>query len=476
MNKIHIETLGCRLNQDESEGTAFSFLNNNFSVDQETVTAKTPVSSDTILCILNTCTVTAKAEQKARRIIRLLLKIYPEAVILVTGCYAELRSEEIKAIDKNRVCTLPGTKKFVLSAISYNMNKGELSVEKNLFNIASLEAFIAKTISIPTKKEEPFTLFAPVFEKHSRSSLKIQDGCNNNCAFCTIHQARGKSVSLNVEELVRRAKKLESNGSKEIVLTGVNLSQYADLSGEKIKDFADLLSSLLENTQKVKFRISSFYPQCVTPKLCEVLKNPRIQPFFHLSVQSGSDSILKAMNRPYTAERVLNAVNLLRKSMNNPFISCDIIAGFPGETEENFEETKQMCEKAKFSWIHAFPYSIRPNTEAAVMKNQISDEIKTQRVAWLTQNAVENKIEYVNSFAEKNLSCIVENSRSLSLSALNKNISRQKVHAVTDNMLHVEFESESIIPSGTEVLVKITECLEESIKNGSELDCKAALI
>ena len=164
--------------------------------------------------------------------------------------------------------------------------------------------------------------------------MKIQDGCNNSCAFCKIHYARGNSVSIPVEEAVQRAVLLEENGAEEIVLTGVNLSQYeSDSSSSEKINFAKLLKLLIEKTSRVTFRISSFYPQSITEELCSVLSNDRVQPFFHLSIQSGSDNILRKMNRPYGADVVVNAVKMLRSAKNNPFISCDIIAGFPSEIQ-----------------------------------------------------------------------------------------------------------------------------------------------
>ena len=223
---IHFETLGCRLNQDESEGAARCFSNAGFVSDMIPVTAKTEISDSVVLSIINTCTVTGKAEQKARRIIRLLLEKFPASVLVVTGCYAELDGPLIRQINPERICILSGTKKFMLSRIAEEAAGGVLDAQKNLLTQSNVQAFIdecsKKEVSATLNK---FTLFTPVFEKHSRSSLKIQDGCNNNCSFCRIHLARGKSVSLDVKDVLERAKDLEAHGAVEIVLTGLNLSQ-----------------------------------------------------------------------------------------------------------------------------------------------------------------------------------------------------------------------------------------------------------
>ena len=489
---IHFETLGCRLNQDETEGAARSFANNGFKTDLELLTAKAPVDENTILCMINTCTVTGKAEQKARRIIRLMLQKFPKAPVIVTGCYAELDKAEIKAMDENRISVLAGTKKYILSKIAQAITAdGPLSYEKGLLSAASLDDFIQKnygnidSTTVPEAKRsgitapsasrnlDMFSLYTPVFEKHSRSSLKIQDGCNNECAFCRIHLARGKSISLDVPTVVSRVKELEERGMAEVVLTGVNLSQYRDIDADGNRtDFALLLKTLLENTSSIKFRISSFYPQHITPSLCEVLKDPRVQPFFHLSIQSGSDRILKAMRRPYDRQCVLTAASLLRKAKDNPFISCDIIAGFPGESEEDFKETEKICREVDFAWIHAFPFSPRPGTPAYTMKPQIPERIKDERVKWLTQAAVDGKCAYIESFIGKEMDAIVENNRS-------QRLGREEgktIHCVTGNFLHVQCSSEKELPSGSVIRIRITALDRASILGGKETEATGEIV
>ena len=198
-----------------------------------------------------------------------MLEKFPEATLIVTGCYAELDGDEIACLNPDRICILPGEKKSILSKIAEEAADGELSVEKNLFTKENLQKFIQRGLSKNISALNKFTLFTPVFEKHSRSSLKIQDGCNNNCSFCRIHLARGKAVSLGVKDAVSRARELEAEGAVEIVLTGVNLSQYAGKKEDGgIASFSELLSALIAGTSKVKFRVSSFYPQHVTEQLC----------------------------------------------------------------------------------------------------------------------------------------------------------------------------------------------------------------
>lgn len=492
---IHFETLGCRLNQDETEGAARVFSISGFIPDMEAVMARTEVNERVLLSIINTCTVTSKAEQKARRLMRLMAEKYPKAPVLVTGCYAELDIEEICNVVPGRICVLPGSKKFLLSQIAKEMAEGELSVDKGLFNLENLSSFISKKVVefenvnqrslSPVAKEnstssltpalDSFTLYTPLFEKHSRASIKIEDGCNNNCAYCRIHLARGKAVSLDVEKVVERVKDLEKQGAREVVFTGVNLSQYAGLKSDGGRaSFNELLKILLAETSRIKFRVSSFYPQHITPELCETLKDERVQPSFHLSIQSGSDRILDLMKRPYKVESVLRAARLLREAKGNPFISCDIIAGFPGEMEEDFEETRKMCNEIQFGWIHAFPFSPRPGTAAYTMKPQIPERIKDERVKWLTQTAIQGKLDYIKSYQGKVLSAIVENSRS----QRRQESKKRTLHAVTENFLHVECvlsdEEQTYVP-GSVVYVKLLEPLEENIRGGKEIECTGIL-
>lgn len=469
---VHFETLGCRLNQDESEGAAHCFFYHNFSVSMESLTSKSQVSEETFLCVVNTCTVTGKAEQKARRVIRLCLEKCPYAFVIVTGCYAQRSSLEIKSICPEKILTVPGTKKHILSLIAAYFEKKEITFD-------SLKNFIDECIADKNSdlSKNHFVLYTPHFEKHSRASIKIQDGCNNNCSFCAIHFARGKSISLDVKTVTERVKEIEDSGVNEIVFTGVNLSQYKGLAEENIYyDFARLLEHLLKNTKHVYFRISSFYPQYVTKELCDVIKNERVQPFFHLSVQSGSNEILKNMNRPYTREDVLNAVKLLRTARPEIFISCDIIAGFPGESEKDFEDTKDLCLKADFSFVHAFPFSPRKGTAAYSMKNQVADEVKTKRNAWLNDFAFNAKCRYISSFVGKTFNAITELSRSLRnktpLLAKDKYI----IHCVTSNYIHCEFVSSSPIVQGSLVRVKILSVKEDSIRSGSETEAMAELV
>jgi len=472
MFSVLLETLGCRLNQTESESLAFIFAKYGFSVIKredmeggrekhaklETKKIAKQLSMEhnggckrnyPRLCIVNTCTVTSKAEQKARRIIRLLLKTYEEAIVLVTGCYAELEAEKIEDMGERVVC-FSGKKKDLLihlpqylkkhcehasNAPSYEYEKARKNdldlvaqLKHSLLSFKAEYANNADTLLQASCKPELLTLhsssspfphslqlqnahFTPLFALstiefmfHSRATLKVQDGCNNACSFCRIRLARGKSVSLETREAMRRIKEIEEKGAAEVVITGVNLSQYKDDD----KDFSHLLHLLLDATSHIRIRISSLYPESITPSFLSIVEDERICPHFHLSIQSGSNKILARMGRRYTQERVFEAVGDLRKVKKRPFIGCDIIAGFPEESEEDFLMTMEMCRILQLPGVHAFPFSPRPGTIAASMQGKVSERIAKERVSTLNAIAEKNYKAYLDSFDGKTLFAVVE--------------------------------------------------------------------
>lgn len=391
-----IATLGCRLNQTESEAIGRHLTDEGWNVSFCPVTAADGVMMDVSLVVVNTCAVTQKAEQKARRGIRLLLEKCPRSRVVVTGCYAALSKAEIESIDP-RIEVIP----------------------KN--EVASLGLHIIDSF--------PYT---DTFIAHSRASLKVQDGCNGNCSFCTIHIARGKSVSLSVDEAIRRAQEIEARGYKEIALTGVNLGQWRGGAGQAL---SYLLRSLLSETDHLYFRLSSLHPDVIDDEFCRVVSNERIRPHFHLSVQSGSDKILKAMNRPYTRKAVLDAAALLRGVKDNPFLACDIIAGFPGESDEDATDTMSLCRECGFAHIHAFPFSPRPGTTAYSMRPYVPQSVAGQRVRSLEEMSKKGMMEYVAKCTGNVYSAIVEKSKMGD--ANDAQASTTSVRAVTENFLHV---------------------------------------
>ncbi len=459
METIHFETLGCKLNQIETESLAHAFSEAGFSVEigrESGAGSETPESGlvylpvRTIsLNIINTCTVTGKAEQKARRLIRLLLKKHPEAPVLVTGCYAEVERETIGAIDP-RVCVFPGSRKGELADLPLFLSN-QITLHPEAPLLAILSWFCSRAVQ--TEGTDPlsadtFRLATDNFLFHSRASIKIQDGCNNHCSYCRIRLARGKAVSLAPEEVIRRIIKIENANWAEVILSGVNLSQYRSSDG----DFADLLHRILAETAKIAIRVSSLYPERIDETILPLLAHERIRPHFHLSVQSGSDRILSAMRRPYTAETVYRTAERLRTIKENPFLACDIITGFPGETEDDFAQTVKMCTDIGFAWIHAFPFSPRPGTEAWSMKPRIPERTAGERIAVLTALAEKNHTRYSEYWNGRELQGIVE-----------QGPSGAPVTVLTANYLSLRVGSGnspsgylSSVPRGTEVRIKCT--------------------
>lgn len=475
MCTIRIETLGCRLNQIESEAIASLFTDNGFSVSMEGVTSSSKPDATTLLVIINTCAVTQKAEQKARRLIRLNLKKYNNASVLVTGCYAQLSKVEIEKIDK-RIIVLGGQVKSRISKIPQILK--DIS-SKNFKPLVFNELIKESVLSLPPLKtgypENSFKLSTTALLAHSRASLKIQDGCNNACSYCTIHIARGHSVSLDVNTVIERVKALEAAAYDEVVLTTINISQYKGLYKEEGKneqyyDFVQLLEKLLDSSSTIIFRISSLYPQIVTDEFCSVIKDKRVRPHFHISVQSGSNKILSLMKRQYKREAVIQACNKIRMAKPEAFIACDIITGFPGETDEDFIQTYELCRACNFTWIHAFPFSERPGTAACSMKPKIPQVISGERARKLTELAIANKIEYIKTFAGQKLTAVVEKEVSKASQA------PYIYHCMTENFIHCQLLSQKPLQTNKAVDIKILEPLTDRIKKGGEIEALASVL
>lgn len=494
MNVI-IQTLGCRLNQIESESIAKFFSDNKFDVSLIPITASSKINSDVVVCVVNTCSVTQKSEQKARRLIRLLLEKFPSACVMITGCYAELSKNSLLEMSE-RVAVLPGKKKSRMKAaadfLQAEFFEKKIGIPQEKFFAKEFAHKIQSQIfdapqENPNLAEATFSLATENFLAHSRASIKIQDGCNCNCSYCAIKNARGKSVSLDATDVIERVVSLEKSGQAEVVFTGVNVAQYTSTYGGKKIDFADLILILLEKTQKICFRVSSIWPTFVTDKFCHAISNDRVMPHFHLSVQSGSDRILSAMHRSYTARDVLDAVNKIRAVKKEPFLACDIIAGFPGETEEDFSDTVALMRDCNFSSIHAFPFSARPNTDAFEMKPKVPQNISSGRVEKLIEIAKENKLAYINSFSGKTVNAVAESfhgqknvlfmKNNFADSASTSFANQKIIHAVTENFLHCKIICKDKIPShGEKITVKIISPISDCIANGTEYDVSAEFI
>lgn len=382
-------TFGCKLNQLETEAIADAFARAGF------VLVPFPEPSD--ICVFNTCTVTGKAEQKARREIRLALRANPDAVVIVTGCYAEIESETVAALAP-RTVILPGSVKDRLLGYAKALNEAAADGFDLLETARVLAARSRGEPGDPFAFEPSDTVF------RSRASLKIEDGCDNACAYCRVTLARGKSRSLAAAEVVARARRLEARGMAEIVLSGVNLSQYR--SGDL--DFPGLLELLVAETDTTAFRVSSYEPDKVDDRFIRAFIHPRVRPHLHLAAQSGSNATLVSMGRGYGAKAILSAVRRAREARNDPFLAADIILGFPGETESDFAQTWELLETADFAWIHAFPFSPRPGTRAATMVPRIPERVTFERAKRVATLAASGKARYIARWAGKTVEAVME--------------------------------------------------------------------
>ncbi|MDR3138897.1 MAG: radical SAM protein [Treponema sp.] len=411
MLPFSIYTLGCKLNQLESEAVAGAFARRGFPVVSWDGAGEEPC-----ILVLNTCTVTSKAEQKARRLIRNVLRARPLSCLIITGCYAQLEAAVLESLredlggDQNRFFILSGTRKgnllelpqFILDASGgLEACSGRLYSEPE-FLPSLIQAWYEGKKTLP--RPDPFCFVPGDFLFHSRAFLKIQDGCDRRCSYCRVSLARGPGVSLAAEAALALLRDLEARGYGEAVLTGVNIHLYR--SGGL--DLGKLLGYLLDNTKKIALRLSSTEPEGLKDDFIKVLENPRIRPHFHLSLQSGSPRVLERMRRPYTPEAVERGIGLLRSLRGDPFLACDIIAGFPGETPEDFEKTYEFCRRIGFSWIHPFPYSRRPGTEAYGFQGAVPEREAVLRVNRLLGLAREGRRAYISRWMGKQVDAVIE--------------------------------------------------------------------
>lgn len=386
--KVFIFTLGCRVNQCESEAVAESFAKRNHEILKS--------YNDADLTIVNTCTVTSKAEQKARREIRLFAKQSP---VLVTGCYAQVNPKEIEELSDN-VVVLPLMRKPELLGLSAFLDEhGDMDI------LTAIREFAKE------RREGYGGLFdfAPSqFSYHSRSYLKIQDGCDNNCGFCRVHIARGPSRSLDADEVVMRALEIEKKGYHEIVLTGVNLTMY-DHTG---RGLGGLLQKLLCSVgPDMRFRLSSLEPDHIDDLLLEQLKDRRMQPYFHIPIQSAADRVIKRINRTYDSSHLEYVISTLRQIKDDPFLACDIITGLPAEGDEEFEITRSFLERHGFALMHVFPFSPRPDTALYRAKDRVPENIRDERAQILRDLSAKLNRTYTERQVGKEAEIILEGRR-----------------------------------------------------------------
>lgn len=355
--RVSFHTLGCKLNFSESSTLAREFE----ACGYERVGANEVAD----VCVINSCSVTEHADKKCRNIIRKLHRRNPDAIIAVTGCYAQLKPAEIAEIEGVRI-------------VLGNNYKGDLV--KAILEVENNPRQIVRSCSC----EDINRFFASYSSgDRSRSFLKVQDGCDYKCAYCTIHYARGASRNMPIADLVKQAEKVAATGLKEIVITGINTGDFGRTTGEK---FIDLLRALNDVEGIERYRISSIEPNLLTDEIIEFCaSSPKFQHHFHIPLQSGSNRILGLMRRRYTAERFADRIEKVRSLMPDVFIGVDVITGFPGESDEDFEQTYSLLARLRPAFLHIFPFSERPNTPAVDMPDKVPASVSTARAARLDE-------------------------------------------------------------------------------------------
>ena len=344
-------TLGCKVNQYETDAMRGSFEAEGYEVKE--------FSQEASVYVINTCTVTNMADRKSRQMLHKAKKQNPDAVVVATGCYVQTAVDKVKedlAID---IIIGNNKKKEVVPILEEYFKENEKDFVIDINNTSEYEDLEISTVT-----------------EHTRAHMKIQDGCNNFCSYCIIPYARGRIRSRKMDSIREEMVRLAEKGFKEIVLTGINLGCYSD--GEKTLIDVIEMADEIEGIERV--RLGSLDPEVITPDFVERIgKCRKICPHFHLSLQSGCNNTLKAMNRHYTAEEYFEKCEMLRSVFENPAFTTDIIVGFPGESDEDFEASLDFAKKVEFSRIHVFKYSKRDGTVAAKMPNQVDERIKTKR-------------------------------------------------------------------------------------------------
>ncbi|WP_062104637.1 tRNA (N(6)-L-threonylcarbamoyladenosine(37)-C(2))-methylthiotransferase MtaB [Bacillus niameyensis] len=425
MSSVAFHTLGCKVNHYETEAIWQLFKNKGYDrVDFESIAD---------VYVINTCTVTNTGDKKSRQVIRRAVRKNPDAVICVTGCYAQTSPAEIMAIPG--VDVVVGTQDRVKMLDYIEQYKQERQPINGVGNIMKNRVY-----------EE---LDVPAFTDRTRASLKIQEGCNNFCTFCIIPWARGLMRSRDPKEVIRQAQQLVDAGYKEIVLTGIHTGGY----GEDLKDYnlAALLRDLEAQVKGLKrIRISSIEASQLTDEVIDVIENSKlVVRHLHIPIQSGSNTVLKRMRRKYTMEFFAERIIKLKKALPGLAITSDVIVGFPGETEEEFMETYNFIKEHKFSELHVFPYSKRTGTPAARMTDQIDEDIKNDRVHRLISLSDQLAKEYASQFEDEILEVIPEE-------AYKENPNSGLYEGFTDNYLKVVFPAtEDMV--GKLVKVKISQ-------------------
>lgn len=379
---FYLFSLGCKVNSYECSSLAMRLIELGYKEDN--------INPDVV--IINTCSVTSVADQKSRQHIRKMRKSFPKAVLVVMGCYSQGNYEYIKDNTDADIIVGTSNRSLIPSLIDEFLSTHQkiVKVEKN------------------TRQFDYEEMGVTSFTDNVRAYLKIQDGCDNFCSYCIIPYMRGRMRSRNFDNIILEAKNLVNSGYKEIILSGIHVGGY----GKDLKDvtFSSLVESLLNIPHLYRLRISSIEESEIDDKLIELLQNkPNLAKHLHIPLQSGSDTVLKRMNRKYDKEQFLAKINKIKKVCPDVALTTDVIVGFPNESENEFNECYNFIKECGFNMLHVFPFSSRSGTPASKMEGQISSDIKKKRSEILLNLSKELWEEYTDKYVDKDISILIEN-------------------------------------------------------------------
>lgn len=378
--KVALHSLGCKVNTYETEAMGEMLEKSGYEI--------VPFKEGADIYIINTCTVTNIADRKSRQMLHKAKKMNKNAVVVAVGCYAQAFSENLELDEAIDVI------------VGNDMKKDIVAIIKNY--IAKPKAVIDINDTKVKREFEELNIDSMSMEEHTRAYIKIQDGCNQFCTYCIIPYARGRVRSRKYENIIEEVNRLADKGYQEIVLTGIHLSSYGIDKKEDNIGLIDVIEGIGKIDRIKRIRLGSLEPRIITEEFMERIKNiDSVCPHFHLSLQSGCDETLKRMNRRYSSKEYLEGCELIRKFYPEAAITTDVIVGFPGETEEEFEKCVEFTKKVRFSQMHIFKYSKREGTKAAAMENQVRDEIKAKRSDVLLEVNEKLHKEYISSFIGK---------------------------------------------------------------------------
>jgi len=376
MKKVSFKTLGCRLNQYETDALVTRFHQAGYQI--------VDFATEADIAVINTCTVTNQSDQKSRNTINHAARKNPAGLVVVTGCMANNHKEQLEANEKITYVVDNERKSQIVSLVDAHF-KGEVvhpdSLAGDIFGFETVDKSL-----------------------HTRTSIKVQDGCDNFCTYCIVPSVRGRAVSRPLDEILENIRRVVDNGFKEIVITGVNIGRY-DFGKYKLES---AIEKMLELPGDFRIRISSMEPDGFGPDFHKIFRHPKMAPHLHLCIQSGSDSILKKMRRMYTTRSFMDIVETFRKEMPDFNFTTDVIVGFPGESEDDFAETTRVVKEAQFSHIHTFRYSRRKGTRADRLEEQIEERIKAERSEIIRQISEENRLDYMSSMVGKTERILIE--------------------------------------------------------------------